>query len=187
MDGRRLYLPHLVLIYGPPLVGKSSLAREVASRLGEQSALVSVDGLLHESIVMSGADAFAELEMVHTQARLMVANYLKNSYNVVQEGCFFYQRDGNLYRHEQELDQTVALMRNLARAPLLVRLSLTEEELLRRAKATGREQDIDLNRRIEAEYKARYGRTAMTLEADGTPVEDLAERVVERLEQERIA
>ena len=55
--------------------------------------------------------------MVYVQARLLVANYMKNGYHVVVEGPFYHERGGELHRFEQEIDQLVALMRQMTRRP----------------------------------------------------------------------
>ena len=174
-------MPHLIVIYGAPLTGKSSLAREVVRALDGKSAIVSVDALFEDAIQVHDPDASAELEMVHMQARLLVANYLKNGYNVVLEGAFYYERDGVLLRHEQEIDQTLALMRNLAQAPLVVQLSASPETLTRRAEAAPAPRNIDAALRIDAAYKQRYGSRSLHLTTDEVPVAELATRVLERL------
>jgi chloramphenicol 3-O-phosphotransferase len=177
-------LPHLVIIYGPPLSGKSSVAQALARSLSQKAALVSIDALLTESILIPDRDAVSELEMVHTQARLMVANYLKNGYHVVVEGAFYYERDGVLHRHEQEIDQLVSLMRNLARSPLVVRLSAEDAALSRRAETSNRQGELAPAMRIEAEYKPRYGNRILRIETDEASVAEIAEQIKERTEAE---
>ena len=177
-------LPNLVIIYGPPFSGKTSVAQALARSLSDKAALVSIDALLTESILVPGRDAISELEMVHTQARLMVANYLKNGYHVVVEGAFYYERDGVLHRHEQEIDQLVALMRNLARSPLVVRLSAADAVLSRRAEATARQAEVAAATRIEAEYKPRYGNRTLRIQTDELSAPEVAAQIEERLEAE---
>ncbi len=174
-------MPHLIVIYGPPLSGKSSLARAVAGALDAKAAVVSTDAMLDDAIRVHDRDVFAELEMVHTQARLLVANYLKNRYHVVLEGAFNYERDGVLHRREQEIDQILGLMRNLASSPLLVRLSAAPETLRRRIDDAPGLRDAEAALRIDAEYRQRYGNRALVLPTDETPVEDLAIEVTGRL------
>ena len=171
-------MPYLIVIYGAPLTGKSSLAREVAGALDDKAAVVSTDSMLEDAIRVHDRDAFAELEMVYTQARLLVANYLKNRYHVVLEGSFFHERDGVLHRHEQEIDQTLALMRNLAQSPLLVRLSASEETLRRRADASPRLRSVEAATRIDAAYKQRAGTRSMVLNTDDIPVSELSAEVL---------
>jgi hypothetical protein len=176
-------MPHLIVIYGAPLTGKSSLARVVAGALDGKAAIVSTDAMLHDAIRVHDDDVFAELEMVHIQARLLVANYLKNRYHVVLEGAFNYDRDGARHRHEEEIDQILGLMRNLAWAPLLVRLSAGEDTLRRRAQAGSgpREYDVEAALRIETEYRQRYGNRSLVLSTDDSSIEDLSAEVIGRL------
>lgn len=174
-------MPHLVAIYGPPLAGKTTLARAVAAGLGEKTAVVSPDAILQEAIRVHATDAFLEMDLVHTQTRLLVANFMKFRYHVVLEGAFYYEVDGILHRHEQEIDQTLALMRNMAPAPLIVRLSAPEETLRERAAASARAREIETILRIEGAYKARYGSRFLHLQAGEESPEELAQRVLDRL------
>jgi predicted kinase len=175
-------MPHLIVIYGAPLTGKSSLARAVAQALGDKSAVVSVDGLLDDAIRVHDRDAFAELEMVYTQARLLVANYLKNRYHVVLEGTFLHEREGVVHAREQEIDQIQGLMRNLALSPLTVRLTAAEPTLRLRAEAAQTHRDLAALLRIDAAYRSRYGSRALELSTDEARVEDLAAEVLRRLQ-----
>jgi len=174
-------MPHLIVIYGAPLTGKTSLARQLAGSLDGKAAVVSVDAMLGDAIRVHDEDFRAELEMVHTQARLLVANYLKSGYHVVLEGAFYYERDGVLHRHEQEVDQTLALMRNLARDPIVVRLTASDVELRRRAAELEREDAVAGALRIDTAYKPRYGSHALDLATDEATVEALADVVLARL------
>ena len=81
-------MPHLIVIYGPPFSGKSTFAGALGIALPEKTAIVSADYLAHEAIAVHDVNALDEMEMVATQVRLLVANYLKNGYNVVLEGTF---------------------------------------------------------------------------------------------------
>lgn len=120
----------LVLIYGPPFAGKTTVAWEIARSLPDKTAVISADALLEGAIAVPDADAAQELEMVHVQIRLLLANYLKNHYNVVVEGPFVFEREGRILSFEREIGELAALMRNLARTTLILRLK-AEEAILR--------------------------------------------------------
>jgi tRNA uridine 5-carbamoylmethylation protein Kti12 len=175
-------MPHLIVIYGAPLSGKTSLARALAWTMPGKTARVGIDAMYHDSIAVPDEDAVAELEMVHTQARLLVANYLKHGYHTIVEGSFYYERDGELHRYEHDIDQLVALMRNLAQGPLIVRLAASEELLRRRAGETGREDEVDAALRIESAYRPRYGERSLTLKAEEMDLQALVEAIRGRLE-----
>jgi hypothetical protein len=174
-------MPQLIVIYGAPLTGKSSLARAVAESLDDKAAIVSVDAMLDEAILVHDRDTFAELEMVYTQARLLVANYLKNRYHAVLEGAFEHDVDGVAHHREAEIDQTTALMRNIAMPPLLVRLTALPETLRVRAHASLPHRDFEAAVRIDGAYKERYGGRSLVLSTDDRATDDLAQEVLERL------
>jgi AAA domain len=166
---------YLVVVYGPALSGKSTLAWELARTLTGKSAVVSLDSLLDGSIAVPGEDAKEELEMVHTQARLLVANYMKNLYNVVVEGPYFFERGGSVHRFEQEIDQLLVLMRNMTSRALLVRLTAGETELAGRARRTHREHELQAALRIDRMYKLRRGPLTMSFDTtDADPAETAA-------------
>ncbi|MGE0686780.1 MAG: AAA family ATPase [Dehalococcoidia bacterium] len=125
----------LILIYGPPLAGKTTAARRIAEDFDDKTAVVSVDHLLREAIAVGDDDVAAELEMVHVQLRLLVANYLKNHYNVVVEGPFVFERDGRIHSYEREIGELAALMRNLVTTTLILRLKADEATLSARGSA----------------------------------------------------
>lgn len=182
---REVAVPHLVVIYGAPLAGKSSLARELAQALEGKTAIVSTDALLDESIVTHDHDPHAELEMVHTQARLLVANYLKNRYNVIFEGAFRYERDGATFDYEPEIDQTLSLMRNLAWSPLIVRVMAKGETLSERARTSQRSRDAEAAIRIDSGFRQRYGSSSMVVSSDEVASSELADEILIRLRGEQ--
>ena len=62
-------MPCLIVIYGPPLAGKTTLAWELARSLPGKTAVVSIGQLIEGSIAVPDKNVIAELEMVHTQMR----------------------------------------------------------------------------------------------------------------------
>lgn len=123
----------LILIYGPPRSGKTTAAWQIARGLDSKTAVVSVDHLLNGAIAIPDADTAGELEMVHVQLRLLIANYLKNHYNVVVEGPFIFEREGRLHSFEREIGELTALMRNLTTTTLILRLKADEAVLRERS------------------------------------------------------
>jgi adenylate kinase family enzyme len=172
---------NLVVIYGPPLAGKSSVAWELARRMGNKSAIVSGDGLLGGAIVVPDIDSLAELDMVTIQIKLMTANYLKNRYHTVVEAPFYYERDGGLYSFESDVDQLLALMRTISRQELMVRLDAPGDVLRRRAIDAGREADADSIVRLRDAYKPRYSDRLMHFDTSQESVAEIVEQVLERL------
>jgi hypothetical protein len=150
---------YLVVIYGASGANNDA-AWALARTLPGKTAVLSVDSLLGGAIAQPDEDAAAELDMAHTQLRLLVANYMRNGYNVVVEGVFYYQRDGQTHRYEQDIDQLVALMRNMTRRALTL--------YLERDGGGG------------FDYRRRYGFNALTLDAS-TSAEAVAQAALEKL------
>ena len=89
-------MPDLIVIYGAPLTGKSTLAGALGRSMPGKTAIVSTDYLVSQAIAVPDPDRAAELDMAHLQLRLLVANYLKNGYNVIVEGPFLFDEAGLL-------------------------------------------------------------------------------------------
>lgn len=148
-------MPDLIVIYGPPLSGKTTIARALGKAMPEKTGIVSTDYLLSEAIAHPDRNSVAEIDLVHEQLKLMVANYLKFQYNCIVEGPFIFERDGMLLSYEKRIDQLLALMRMLTLRKMIVRLSASEEDLARRAEQMGREAELAVALRINAAYKPR--------------------------------
>jgi chloramphenicol 3-O-phosphotransferase len=174
----------LVVIYGPPLSGKSTLAWALGRSFDDKTAVVSSDQLLGGAIAVADADAATELDMAHIQLRLLVANYLKNGYNVVVEGPFLFERAGMLYSYEADIDQLIALMRHLTEEALIVRLTASEEALRQRSADQGREQDITSALRIANAFKPRYGGRFLEFDASAKTIDEIAASIRGRLERD---
>jgi predicted kinase len=171
--------PNLVVIYGAPFTGKSTLAWELARLLDSKTAVVSTDHLATGAIAVPDTDAAAELDMAHIQLRLLVANYLKNGYNTVVEGAFIFERNGQLLNHEAEIDQLIALMRHLTNTSVIIRLDAPESTLRERAASAGRPTGADAAIRIAAEYKDRYGVHSYRFNTSTASANDIATRLRE--------
>lgn len=174
-------MPDLIFIYGPPLAGKSTLARALGRAMPGKTGIVSVDHLLNEAIAQADRDRMAEIELVHQQVRLLVANYLKFRYHCIVEGPFVLEHEGIALNFESQIDQLMALMRMMTVRRMIVRLSASEEDLARRAEQTGREVDLAVALRATASYKPRI---AMELRAFDTGVhttDDIVRSILEDL------
>jgi adenylate kinase family enzyme len=174
-------VPDLLVIYGPPLSGKSTIARALGRAMQERTAIVSTDYLLHEAIARPDRDRTAELDLVHQQLRLLVANYLKFQYNCIIEGPFIFERGGSLASYEAAIDQLLALMRMMTLRKMIVRLNASEEELARRAEQTGRERELSLALRIEAAYRNRVAPELRSYNTGAHSPEDIVASILEEL------
>ena len=184
-EGARV--PKLVIVYGPPFSRSDEIAWLLARSLPEKTAVLSTSALLEGSIAVPGPDFEAELDMVHTQLRLLVANYLKNRYNVVVEGAFIHARDGALYNNEMEMDQLIALMRHLAPHALIVRINASPEQIAMRARAAGREEEAARALDVAAAYRDRYGLRFLSLDADSLADGEIVTTVRNELDRQEEA
>jgi hypothetical protein len=153
----------------------------VAKSLPGKSAVVSFDGLIEGSIAVRADDELSELEMAHTQARLLVANYMKNGYNVVVEGPFYYRYGLRLHRFEQDIDQLVALMRQMTSHALMVHVIASEETIKARAAEGWREDEADEALELARLYKQRDSDIALLVDTSGLDVDGAADVVRRRL------
>jgi hypothetical protein len=169
--------PGLILVYGPPFSGTNEVAWAIARSMLSRSAVLSVDALLAGAIANPGEDGAAELEMVHGQVRLLAAYYLKQRYNLVVEGPFLFERTGALISFESHIDQLAALMRNLTRQSLVVRLDASADALRRRAESAGRAEGIESVLRTAAAYRPRSGLGVLSFNTGAHSAQEIAATV----------
>jgi hypothetical protein len=170
-------MPDLIVIYGAPFTGKTTLAWQLGRSLLEKAAVMSTDHLLTGSIAVPDADAAAELEMAHVQLRLLVANYLKNRYHVIVEGPFIFERAGAFLNYEADIDQLIALMRQMTRRAIVVRLTASPAVLTDRARALGQDADLPAALRIDGTYKERHGVRFYFFDTSARPPEAIAAEI----------
>jgi adenylate kinase family enzyme len=171
-------MPDLIAIYGPPLSGKTTIARALGERMHGKCAIVSAGYLLDDAIVKPDDDQLAQIELVHQQTRLMVANYLKFGYHCILTGPFVYERQGRLQNFESQIDQMLALMRQMTLRKAIVRLRVSEEDLARRAEQAGRESELALALRVDAAYKARSGLDYLEFNTSAHGVDDIVSSIL---------
>jgi ribose 1,5-bisphosphokinase PhnN len=171
----------LIVIYGPPLAGKTTLAWALARTFPTKTAVVSSDQLRAGAIAVPDPDAIAELALVHVQLRLLVANYLKNGYDVVVEGAYLFEVGGERRSLETEVDQLLALMRHLAPKRVAVRLTAPAAELRQRALATGRDAESEAAVRLSEAYGPRVGPGSLTFDSAAQRPSEIAAAITTAL------
>jgi hypothetical protein len=149
--------------------------------MSEKAAVVSVDYLLHEAIASPDRDEGAELDLVHQQVRLLVANYLKFGYHCILEGPFVYERGGRIVNAESQIDQLLALMRMMTLRKMMVRLKTSEEDLARRAEQTGREDELAMAMRVEAAYRPRVAAELRTYNTSAHIPQEIVASILDEL------
>lgn len=125
----------MVVVRGPALAGKSTVARRLAERLPGKTALVSQDDLASRWIVGHDADFAAEAELVYRQIKLLAASYARGGYHIVIHGAFAAFRDGVAARHDSDLRELLSLLATIPEVqPLLVSVTAPLDVLLSRAR-----------------------------------------------------
>jgi ribose 1,5-bisphosphokinase PhnN len=170
----------LIVVYGPPLSGKTTVARAVAAALPTKAAVVSLDGL-RAAIVAPGEDEATEIDFAYGQVRLLVANYLKNRYSVVVEGPYAYVRGGLVVNYEGEIEKLLNLMRTITLGTAVVELRAAPDLIAARAAATGREAELATAQRLAGVYLRRAGPSFRSFDTGGLAPDAIARAVVEAL------
>ncbi len=130
---------YVVVVRGPSLAGKSSLARRLAERLPGKVALVSQDDLQSRGIIGHADDFALEAELVYRQIKLLTASYVRGGYHVVIEGSFAAYRDGVVATHDRDLRELLGLMATIPNVrPLFVSVTAPLNVLLERARESER-------------------------------------------------
>lgn len=154
-----------VVVRGPALAGKSTVARLLAERLPGKAAIISQDDLQSRWIVNHDPDVAAETELVYRQVRLLAAAYNRGGYHVVVDGAFAHERDGAAATHESDLRELLALVSTIRDVrPLLVRVTAPLEVLLARSRESGRwdERAVEALHRAFVEHAVAAGVTLDT-------------------------
>jgi predicted kinase len=128
---------YVVVIRGPALAGKSTVARRLGERLPGKSALLSQDDLESRWIVGHDPDFAAEVELVYRQIKLLAASYVRGGYHMVIEGTFAAYRDGVALRHDSDLRELLGLIATIPEVqPLFISVTAPLDVLRARARGS---------------------------------------------------
>jgi predicted kinase len=170
----------LVVLYGPPGVGKSSAARLVARRIPGPSACVHHDDLMHRWIVTHAEHPADEWQLIYTQAKLLTSAYLKAGYSVVVEGAFA-EWDGRSARsREDEIDQLLAAAGSTPVQRLVARLEAPDDVLEWRLLRADRDRDVPEAVAVAHVYR-RTGDSTFIVDTNQKLVDEVAAAIMERL------
>lgn len=170
-----------VVVRGPALAGKTTIARRLAERLPGKAALISQDDLATRWIVRHDDDVPAETELVYRQIRLLAASYLRGGYHIVVDGAFALEREGVAALHESDLRELLALVATIQHVrPLLVAVTAPLRVLRERARESERWDE----RAAEAMYRAfeaGASRSPVTLDTSRLAPDEAVDRILAQL------
>ena len=186
-----------VVVRGPALSGKTTVARLLAERLPDKVAVISQDDLWLRWIVGHDTDPAREPELIYRQMKLLASTYIRADYHVVVDAAFALYREGVAATHDSDLRDLLGLVSTIRNVrPLLVALTAPLEVLLRRGRASvafaqagagseGSDEPLDGDATIEAMHRAFQGSglaSALRLDTSALSPAEAVERILERLE-----
>lgn len=170
----------LIIIRGASGVGKSTIARKVAERLGKGTAHVNVDIFSHGMMVDWEKVPIEErLVFMYDNAQFVVSNFLNHNYNVVTDGMFCRENDLSLLNNMMQTGKYY-------KADVFVfELEADTKTIRARAMERNREEDKDvgfetIRRRQKIFDKARSDE-AVRINTESKSVELCAKEVFESL------
>lgn len=169
----------LIVICGPPLAGKTTLAGRLGRQLPGKTAVIPQDELVERWIVQHDEDPEQERAWMYTQTRLLAANFLRNGYSVIVEGSYLTLRDGWAAAAFAEIPGLFRLMAALVTRSLLLVVQAPAERLQVRLAASGRQLSGAELRAAWTEYEQTGGlQGALRLDSSGLTVEQECERAL---------
>ena len=140
-----------VVVRGPALSGKTTVACRLAERLPGKSAVISQDDLWSRWIVRHDPNAAQEAELVYRQLKLLASTYVRGGYHIVVDAAFALYQDGAVATHDSDLRELLGLVSTIRSVrPLLVAVTAPLEVLLARARESERWDEPA----VEAMYRA---------------------------------
>lgn len=174
--------PHLVFLYGPPAVGKLTVASELAERRDFRVLHnhVTIDAVVE--VLPFGSDAF--WAAVGRLRRDLVESAAREGVDLVYTFVF---APGD----EPHVDAIVGAYEDVGGSVMFVQLVAPPDELLRRVgnssrSAHGKITDAETLRRFLAErdvYAAIPRRESLTIDLGVTAAGEAANRIIERLDE----
>ena len=186
-----------VVVRGPALSGKTTVARLLAERLPDKVAVISQDDLWSRWIVGHDTDPAQETELIYRQMKLLASTYIRTNYHVVVDAAFALYREGTAATHDSDLRDLLGLVSTIRNVrPLLVALTAPLELLLKRGRGSGAfaqvgaapegsDEPLDGDAAIEAMHRAFEASglaSALTLDTSALSPDEAVERILERLE-----
>ena len=170
-----------VVVRGPALVGKTTVARLLAERLPDKVAVISQDDLWWRWIVRHDQDPAPEAELIYRQMKLLAATYIRAQYHVVVDAAFALYRDGAAATHDSDLRDLLGLVSTIRNVrPLLVALTAPLNVLLSRSRGSEAFGDAAIEAMHQA-FEASGLASALTLDTSAVSPEEAVERILERL------
>jgi len=176
--------PQLVFLYGPPAVGKLTVAEEVAKRRRFRVLHnhVTIDAVA--TVLPFGTDAF--WAVVGRLRRDLVASAARQGIDLIYTYVF-------ALGDEPHVDQIAAAYEEAGGNVTFVQLLASADELMRRVqnesrKAHGKIRDVTTLQRVLSKHDTRAlipGRESLTIDLDATTAGQAAELIVGLLDDRR--
>lgn len=155
----------LIIIRGASGVGKSTIGKKLAEKLGKGTACVNVDVFPHEMMIdWINIPMKERLKFMYDGADMIINKFLKEGYDVVTDGMYCIDDDLTL------LKKMIKLGENYNADIYVFELEANLETIKKRAKVRNREEDIDgesILRRYKIFQKAKY-KKGITIDANGS-------------------
>ena len=174
--------PHLVFLYGPPAVGKLTVAKELAGMLDYR--------ILHNHVTL---DAVAQVLDFGTEAFWRAVGRFRQDLaeTAAREGVDLVYTYVFAPGDEEHVGRIVDAYENVGGTVTFVQLVAPRQELLRRVRDEGRTaygkitDPDDLERVLDRHdlYQPIPGRPSLTLDATARSARDTAERIGRHIER----
>ncbi len=170
-----------VVVRGPALAGKTTVARRLAERLPGKVADVSQDDLWERWIVGHDPDLAAETELVYRQIKLLAAAYIRSGYHVVVDAAFAVYRNGVAATHDSDLRDLLGLVSTIPNVrALLIAVTAPLDVLLARARDSDRWDEPAVEAMHRA-FEAGALPSPLVLDTSAISPDEAVERILAQL------